>query len=69
MKRFIYSLILASLVIFTSCEKILEVEPTYYISGEEAIKDKRGVETALNGAYFGLQAVGMYGRHLVTLGD
>jgi len=69
MKRIIYSLFLTSLVIFTSCEKILEVEPTYYISGEEAIKDKRGVETALNGAYFGLQAVGMYGRHLVTLGD
>jgi len=69
MKRFIYSLILTGLVIFTSCEKILEVEPTYYISGEEAITNKRGVETALNGAYFGLQATGMYGRHLVTLGD
>lgn len=69
MKRIIYSLVLASIVIFTSCEKILEVEPTYYISGDEAIMDKRSVETALNGAYFGLQATGMYGRHLVTLGD
>lgn len=69
MKRFIYSLIIASLVIFTSCEKILEVEPTYYISGEEAITDQRGVETALIGAYNGLQAVGCYGRHLVSIPD
>lgn len=52
-----------------SCEKILDVDPTYLISGDEAIRNKRDVETAINGVYLGLQQTGFYGRHMVIIPD
>jgi hypothetical protein len=52
---------------FSSCEKVLDVQPTYYISGDEAITDKTGVMNALTGVYDGLQQTGYYGRHMISI--
>jgi hypothetical protein len=67
MKKLIYSLLI--FIGLTGCEKILEVEPTFYIDGEQAITNKRGVETALTGCYNALQQTGMYGRYLAIIPD
>jgi len=70
MKKTLYTLIsLLFLIGIAGCEKILEVDPTYYIDGEQAITNKRGVETALTGCYNALQQTGMYGRYLVSIPD
>ncbi len=70
MKKTLYTLIsLLFLIGIAGCEKILEVDPTYYIDGEQAITNKRGVETALTGCYNALQQTGMYGRYLVIIPD
>ncbi len=67
MKRSIY-LILA-LIISSACSKILDVEPTASIDVNEAIKNKRGVERALNGTYDALQQAGSYGRNMALMAD
>lgn len=70
MKKTLYTLLsLLILIGIAGCEKILEVKPTYYIDGELAITNKRGVETALTGCYNALQQTGMYGRYLVIIPD
>jgi hypothetical protein len=68
MKKLIYILFAFSLGLF-SCTKVLDVEPTASISSEDAIKDKAGVERALNGAYNALQSVGSYGRNQILVQD
>jgi hypothetical protein len=64
MKKTLTIFLISATALLFSCEKILEVQPTYYISGDEAIQDKNGVQNALVGVYDGLQQVGFFGRHL-----
>lgn len=68
MKKTTYILMMVSLM-FASCTKVLDVEPTASVSNETAISDKVGVERAVVGAYTSLQATGLYGRNRVVLGD
>lgn len=68
MKTIIY-IILASSMLFTSCSKMLDIEPNDAISSDEAINDKDGVEKAIIGSYDVLQNAGLYGRNRVILGD
>lgn len=52
-----------------ACQKVLDVNPVDYIPADQAIKDKAGVQHAIIGAYNGLQAVGLYSRNMVAVGD
>ena len=67
MKRSIY--IILALIISSACSKILDVEPTASIDVNEAIKNKRGVERALNGTYDALQQAGSFGRNMALMAD
>lgn len=68
MKKILF-LILASAILTTSCNKVLDVNPTASISSDIALKDSTGVESAMLGAYNGLQAVGLYGRNAAIIAD
>lgn len=67
MKKITYFLII--IIALSSCAKVLDVDPTQSISPEEALKDKTGVERAINGSYSTLQYVGSYGRYQVIVSD
>lgn len=68
MKKILF-LILASAILTTSCNKVLDVKPSASISSDIALKDSTGVEGAMLGAYSGLQAVGLYGRNAAIIAD
>ncbi|MBK7174114.1 MAG: RagB/SusD family nutrient uptake outer membrane protein [Bacteroidales bacterium] len=68
MKKFIY-LLFSLAVLLSSCNKALDVEPTASISPDVAITNKAGVGKALAGCYNSLQAVGLYGRNMIIIGD
>ena len=68
MKKISYFLIVIALAT-VSCTKMLDVQPTADISSDEAIKDKNGVNKAINGAYYSLHDVGNYGRNQVIVED
>jgi hypothetical protein len=56
-------------VLYTSCEKVLDVEPTESISTDEAIKNKNDVLRALTGCYDALQQAGLYSLDMVVIPD
>lgn len=68
MKNILLILILFLLVTI-SCTKMLDVQPTADISSDQAIKDKKGVDKAITGAYYSLHDVGNYGRNQVIVED
>lgn len=61
--------IAAVALMLASCSKVFDVNPTASISSDLAISDKSGVEHALTGTYNALQAVGLYGRNYLIIGD
>jgi hypothetical protein len=67
MKKYITTIGTVILLTLISCEKILDVQPTYYISAEEAITNRDGAYNALTGVYDGLQQTGLYGRYMVII--
>src|ERR1051325_3098213 len=48
-----------------ACSDALDVPPPSSISSETALSDAVGARAALQGAYAGLQAAGLYGHDLV----
>ena len=66
-KNILYTITLA--MTLASCSKVFDVNPTASISSDIAISDKSGVEHALTGTYNALQAVGLYGRNFLIIGD
>ncbi len=54
-------------MIFASCEDTLELNPAQSLSTTEALADVDGMQTALNGAYDGLQSVNYYGRNYLVI--
>jgi hypothetical protein len=58
-------ILLLSILLFTSCEKVLETEPQATISDEAVIVDKKSAQAALTGAYDALQ--GLAGSNIVDL--
>lgn len=66
-KNILYTFIVA--ITLASCSKVFDVNPTASISSDIAIRDKSGVEHALTGTYNALQAVGLYGRNYLIIGD
>ena len=55
-------------IFFTACD-VLDVEPYHSIPADQAITNRADVESATNGVYSSLQAVGYYGRNYVVAGD
>ena len=68
MRNIVY-IILALTFLGTSCNKVLDIAPTAYISSDIALEDSVGVERAIVGAYSGLQAIGLYSRNAAIVGD
>ncbi|WP_443945805.1 RagB/SusD family nutrient uptake outer membrane protein [Pedobacter sp. AW1-32] len=58
MKKIIYSLLV--IIAFSSCEKILDKDPTDQLSIEDLFKDVAGSKTALAGAYSNLLSTDHY---------
>ena len=54
-------------MMFTACTDDLELNPAQDLSTGEAIGDLDGLQTALNGAYDGMQRVGYYGREYLVI--
>lgn len=67
MKNILYSLLV--LVLFTSCEEYLELQPHTMITDEQAIVDKYSAQEAVNGMYNALQRHGNYGIYRELLAD
>jgi hypothetical protein len=67
--RNIYSALLTGLVLLSSCESILEVEPANAVASKDAIKDRNSAISALRGMYSSLQADGYYGQYMVVWPD
>jgi starch-binding outer membrane protein, SusD/RagB family len=60
----------AVLVIMASCSKhFLTKYPNDSTSSSDALGTVSGLQTALNGAYYELRQIGMYGRDLPVIGD
>lgn len=68
MKNIAYTLLIITLFFF-SCNKVLDVMPTAYVSSDIALNDSVGIERAIVGAYSGLQAIGLYSRNAAIVGD
>lgn len=68
MKKYLL-VMLPVLLIFTSCEKILDKEPTDQLSIADLFKDVAGAKTALAGAYNGLRSGNTYGMRLMIYPD
>ena len=56
-------------LIFLSCEKILDVEPTESLSTNQAIQNRNDVMRALTGCYDALQQAGLYSLDMVVIPD
>ncbi len=57
------------LFIFLIACDVLDVEPYHSVPADQAITNRADVESAVNGVYSSLQAVGYYGRNYLVAGD
>ncbi|HVU56862.1 MAG TPA: RagB/SusD family nutrient uptake outer membrane protein [Puia sp.] len=55
------SYIILLLIVFSSCHKFLDVQPTDAVSDDQTITDKASAENAVRGTYRSLSASGYYG--------
>ena len=67
MKTYIKISILAMIVLAIACDNKLDLEPQQSLSDVEALGDFSGLQTALIGAYHGLQDVDYYGRNFLVM--
>lgn len=68
MKKTTYSLLILSVLFFSSCKKFLDVEPRVNISDEQTIYDAISSQTALTGVYAALASGGYYGTTFQSIG-
>lgn len=61
-------LIVAGMIVFTSCEKIIEKLPETELSDEIALTTTNGVQAALMGCYHKMQNGDLYGGNIWTAG-
>jgi len=66
--KYIYA-VLSVLVVLTSCEKILNMEPKMDLSDKTALTTTFGLQSALIGAYDRLQGGDLYGGRIWVSGD
>jgi len=66
----IFALLSFLLLLVSACTKqFLETDPSSSTYATEGFKTTQDFESALNGCYSGLQAVGYYGRNFPVIGD
>ena len=63
-KRMIYSLLLVLVVMTSSCESWLDVQPRTKVKSDELFKTEAGFKDALIGVYTLMKAEALYGREL-----
>lgn len=66
MKKILYTMILASCTLLTSCDDWLEVKPYDKISERELLKSEEGYQKMLNGIYIDLNSEALYGKTLTV---
>ena len=66
MKKILYTMILASCTLLTSCDDWLEVKPYDKISEGELLKSEEGYQKMLNGIYIDLNSEALYGKTLTV---
>lgn len=69
MKKYYILLLSVFAISISSCEKLLDKEPTSKISLEDLFKDVDGAKTALAGAYKGLLSESHYDKNLMVYPD
>lgn len=62
-------ILVASILILSSCENLLETEPSSTLSNEEALNDYNGFFATLMGAYDKLRDVNYYQRDFIIIAD
>ena len=68
----IKSLILAtvvSIIVFTSCDDFLKVNPDDALPPEEALSEQKDLDKALNGMYYTLTNTSFYGCNFLVRGE
>ncbi|MFN5045782.1 MAG: RagB/SusD family nutrient uptake outer membrane protein [Bacteroidota bacterium] len=61
--------LLTALIVFSSCEKIIDQQPQTVLSAETAYTTRQGVEAGLLGCYNALQSTSYYGLEFWALSD
>ncbi|WP_066750410.1 MULTISPECIES: RagB/SusD family nutrient uptake outer membrane protein [Sphingobacterium] len=70
MKRILYiTAIACTTLLFSGCEKMLEVNPRQSIDAASALTSKESITAATNGVYARLREVSLYGRDMIALPD
>lgn len=69
MKRKLIIIIIGLTIGFSSCKKVLELEPYDRVKSDDAIKTKRDLYYAVFGCYEALQLTGYYGRDYIVSSD
>ncbi len=69
MKNKIFISCLAASIAFTSCKKIIDIQPQNQIQADRAISDANGYQASIISVYDRLQDFGWYGRDVALLGD
>lgn len=62
--KIIYLLLLCGTVVFSSCEKWLDVKPQTSIKSDDLFKSEAGFKEALIGVYIGMSDAKIYGKEL-----
>ncbi|MBN3034334.1 MAG: RagB/SusD family nutrient uptake outer membrane protein [Bacteroidales bacterium] len=66
---YIAALVLLTSLLFTSCEKWIDFEPTTSINSDNALTSTQGLQTALIGCYDRMQSGDLFGGYLYVSGD
>lgn len=69
MKKIIYISIIALAITFSSCKKLVDLQPQNQIPSNVALQDINGYQALLISVYDRLQDFGWYGRDFALLGD
>lgn len=64
--QYIYIILITFMLTTFGCQGVLDIEPAQSLSTDEALSDFASLQTALYGAYDGLQATAYYGRDFVV---
>jgi len=67
--KYISTLAFAGLILFTSCDKVLDVQPKMDLSDKTALATTFGLQAAIIGAYDRLQGGDLYGGRIWVAGD
>ncbi len=67
MKNYIYITLFAIVILYSSCEKLLQEDPKFSINNKTAFESEATANIALNGCYGYLTSYGAYGQQITEL--